>query len=100
MRLILESLPHTLDAEGIAKILYKSVKTILRDISRRPHKLPPFTKVGNKAIWVTSDVFQWLGCSCVEMNIKTNNPPTLKSLSESLLDAAENNKKNDKKKSK
>ena len=98
MNKILKSLPPTLDALGLSKLLYVSVNTVLRDINRRPHKLPPFRKVGNKAIWVTLEVFKWLGCSCITLQIENNDLPEIKSIGQSLLDASENNQVKNKKK--
>ena len=52
----------TLDVQGLAALLRKSVQTVARDVSRRPHCLPPpCTPIGVKPVlWLTADVAGWL----------------------------------------
>lgn len=46
----MSNIPLTLDARSMARLLspiiYKSMSTILRDITRRPQSLPPFEELG------------------------------------------------------
>lgn len=53
-------LPPTLDAKGLAALLYRAESTILRDVSRRAETLPPFIRQGKKPIWITSVVVHWM----------------------------------------
>jgi hypothetical protein len=59
----MSKIPLTLDARALARLLspiiYKSVNTILRDITRRPESLPPFEELGKhggKKIYDTQKV--------------------------------------------
>ena len=54
------TLPPTLDADGLGRLLYLSPATILRDISRRPDSLPPFITIRKKKVWVTLIVIEWM----------------------------------------
>jgi len=70
---VMNNLPHTLDAEGLSVLLYKSVATILRDVTRdKDHvRQPPHIKSGKKPIWLTQVVFAWMeGKSCESVVIK------------------------------
>lgn len=49
-----------LDIVALARILPFSEATIRADVSRRPHLLPPFIKVGTRTVWLRETVFQWL----------------------------------------
>lgn len=97
------SQPPTLDAKGLAALLYKSEATILRDVTRSPGSLPPFIKVGKKTIWLTQVVFDWLaGKSSEPVTIKIeigssaasqsvglkNRPPAIPSLAEMMMSAS------------
>lgn len=95
------SQPPTLDAKGLAALLYKSEKTILRDVTRSPENLPPFIKVGKGTIWSTEVVWNWLaGKSSKPITIKIeisssttstsqkNRPPPMPSLAEMLMSAS------------
>lgn len=95
------SQPPTLDAKGLAALLYKSEATILRNVTRSPENLPPFLKVGKNTIWITEVVWNWLaGKSSKPITIKieigssttlvsqTNHPPVMPSLAEMLMAAA------------
>lgn len=53
-------LPPTLDAKALAALLYRAESTIIRDVTRRPHTLPPFIRQGKKPIWITSVVVDWM----------------------------------------
>ena len=55
----------TLNGRALARLLspllYKSEQTIYRDISRRPHTLPPPSRqTGRTKIWILEDVYRWL----------------------------------------
>lgn len=91
--------PPTLDAKGLAALLYKSEKTILRDVTRSPENLPPFIKVGKGTIWITEVVWNWLaGRSSKSLKIEisftptsmppANRPPAIPSIAEMLLSAS------------
>lgn len=97
----MSNLPCTLDAQGLAVLLHKSVSTILRDVTRNPKSLPPFIRVGKKAIWLTQVVFDWLaGKSSEPVTIKIeigssaasagqkNRPPMMPSLAEMMMSAS------------
>lgn len=58
------TLPHTLDAAGLARLLHLSESTILRDVTRKPESLPPFITVRKKKIWVTLVVLDWIKSKC------------------------------------
>lgn len=49
-----------LDAAALAQILPFSAATIRADVSRRPHLLPPFIKVGTRTVWLKETVLRWL----------------------------------------
>ncbi len=50
-----------LDKFEVAELLGKSHKTIIVDVSRAPHRVPPFVRVGPKTIrWRLSTVLEWL----------------------------------------
>ncbi len=69
----MSNLPHTLDAKGLSVLLYKSVATILRDVTRDKNheRQPPHIKFGKKPIWLTQVVFAWMeGKSCESVSIK------------------------------
>ncbi|MHB1619835.1 MAG: hypothetical protein ACYCTY_07635 [Sulfuricella sp.] len=96
----MSNLPDTLDAKALARLLYKSEKTILRDVSRRPETLPPFTRQGKKPIWITQVFFQWLVeganapikieiCFSTTLASQLNHPPVMLSIAESLMSAVE-----------
>lgn len=53
-------IPEILDAAALARILPFSEATIRADVSRRPHLLPPFIKVGTRTVWLRETVLQWL----------------------------------------
>jgi len=55
-----DRLLDVLDAAALAQILPFSAATIRADISRRPHLLPPFIKVGTRTVWLKETVLQWL----------------------------------------
>ena len=68
--------PKTLNGRALARLLapllFKSEKTIYRDISRRPGTLPPPTRqTGRTKIWVDEDVYRWVNGG----NIVTDCPP-------------------------
>lgn len=90
-------LPPTLDAKGLSKLLYKSPSSLLRDINRRPLSLPPFKKIGRKTVWVTANVFRWLGYDGPFITIESNSLPPIKSLGESIAEANGNSKKKNEK---
>lgn len=54
------NMPGILDAAALSRILPFSEATIRADISRRPHLLPPFIKVGTRTVWLRETVLQWL----------------------------------------
>ncbi|MDD4977684.1 MAG: hypothetical protein PHI29_03525 [Gallionella sp.] len=60
----MNNFPYTLNAKALARLLslitYKTEKTILRDISRKPQSLPPHEICGGKKIWCTEVVLDWL----------------------------------------
>lgn len=95
-QLTLHSLPPTLDAKGLARLLHKSVKTILRNVSRSPHTLPPFIKAGKNTIWFTEVVFNWLAeksTESIEIKIvigpsNTIRPPAMLPLGEAMMAAS------------
>lgn len=69
----MNNLPHTLNAEGLSVLLYKSVATILRDVTRdKNHKRqPPHFKIGKKPLWITQVVLDWIADkSSVPVTIK------------------------------
>jgi hypothetical protein len=49
-----------LDARGLAPFVKLSPSTISHDTSRRPQTLPPFFRIGRKALWLYDDVVRWL----------------------------------------
>jgi hypothetical protein len=51
---------ETLDAAGLAPIIKRKASTIKADVSRRPHTLPPFIRLGSRTIWLKSSVASWL----------------------------------------
>lgn len=92
--------PPTLDAKGLAALLYRSEKTILRDVTRSPENFPPFVKVGKKTIWISEVVWNWLaGKSSKPITIKIeigssitsasqkNRPPPMPPLAEMIMAA-------------
>lgn len=50
----------TLDAAGLAPIIKRKTSTIKADVSRRPHTLPPFIRVGARVLWLKTTVASWL----------------------------------------
>lgn len=54
------TLPITLDAKALSALLFKSESSILRDVSRNPKALPPFSKPGKKPIWLSQVVVDWI----------------------------------------
>ncbi len=103
------SIPSTLDAMGLARLLspiiYKSDKTILRDFSRRPKSLPPFEVCGGKKIFETEKVIdfyppgigaairralenKWDGSEAKKEKISSvSRPPLIRSIAEDLMAA-------------
>lgn len=69
----MSNLPHTLDAAAVAALLYKTVETVERDVTRdKEHKrLPPHFKIGKKPLWLTQVVLAW-------MEGKSSEPVTIK----------------------
>lgn len=53
-------LPPTLDMQGLARLLHKSVRTIQRYLKDQPDALPPGKQIGDKWVWVTDAVLKWL----------------------------------------
>lgn len=51
---------ETLDAAGLAPIIKRKASTIKADVSRRPHTLPPFIRVGARVLWLKTSVATWL----------------------------------------
>ena len=99
----MRNLPLTLDADGLAVLLYKSVATILRDVTRdeKHERQPPHIKVGKKPIWLTQVVFAWMeGRSSdqvtikIEFDLKPDStaakfaPPARRTLTEDLMAAS------------
>lgn len=97
----MNNLPPTIDARGLAALLYKSKSTILRDVSRNPQSLPPFIKVGKGTIWLTQVVLAWLAEKsseaitikiefCLQPTSTTarSAPPVMRSLAEELMVAS------------
>lgn len=93
------SQPPTLDAKGLAALLFKSETTILRDVTRSPENLPPFVKVGKNTIWITEVVWNWLAGKSskpitiiIEIGSSTtsqkNCPPVMPSLAEMMMSAS------------
>jgi hypothetical protein len=90
-------LPPTLDAKALASLLYRSETTIIRDVTRRPHTLPPFIRQGKKPIWITSVVVDWLLARLSEpIDIDPRSifatqvaaPPAMPSLAEMMMSAS------------
>lgn len=50
----------TLDAAGLAPIIKRKTSTIKADVSRRPHTLPPFIRIGVRVLWLKTSVATWL----------------------------------------
>lgn len=50
----------TLDAAGLSPIIKRKASTIKADVSRRPHTLPPFIRLGSRTIWLKTSVASWL----------------------------------------
>jgi hypothetical protein len=50
----------TLDARELAELIKCSHRNVINNQSRAPHLLPPFRRVGRKAVWVKSVVLDWL----------------------------------------
>ena len=51
---------ETLDAAGLAPIIKRKASTIKADVSRRPHTLPPFIRLGSRTLWLKTEVASWL----------------------------------------
>ncbi len=51
---------ETLDATELAKLIKCSKRNVVNNQSRAPRLLPPFRRVGRKAVWVKSVVLDWL----------------------------------------
>lgn len=51
---------ETLDAAGLAPIIKRKASTIKADVSRRPHTLPPFIRLGSRTLWLKTAVVSWL----------------------------------------
>lgn len=52
---------QVLTAAELAAILKKSVASIRGDLSRAPHRLPPFIRIGGgQALWLPATVLEWL----------------------------------------
>ncbi len=51
---------ETLDAAGLAPIIKRKASTIRVDVSRRPHTLPPFIRLGSRTLWLKTAVAIWL----------------------------------------
>ena len=99
----MNNFPYTLNAKALARLLslitYKTEKTILRDISRKPQSLPPNEVCGGKKIWCTEVVFEWLPSSLRESARRSlceeyketkqaHCPPQIPSLADMLLAAS------------
>lgn len=70
---MMNKLPFTLDALGLSALLHKSVKTVLRDVTRdnKHERQPPHIKAGKKPLWLTEVVFAWMeGRSSAPLIIK------------------------------
>jgi hypothetical protein len=50
----------TLDAAGLSPIIKRKASTIKADVSRRPHTLPPFIRLGSRTLWLKTEVANWL----------------------------------------
>jgi predicted DNA-binding transcriptional regulator AlpA len=58
-----KSLPiDTIGAAELAKILQQSERTVVNNMTRAPQFLPPFRRVGRRAVWIKDDVLDWLRC--------------------------------------
>lgn len=99
----MNKLPLTLDALGLAALLHKSEKTILRDVTRdkKHESQPPHIKAGKKPIWLTQVVIAWMeGRSSEPVTIKIEigavpspsptffSPPPMRSIADDLMSAA------------
>ncbi len=53
---------RTLDAHALGPVLRKSALSIMADLSRAPHRLPPPIRIGGArgALWLESTVLEWL----------------------------------------
>lgn len=55
-------LPPVLCAEQLAALLDRAPSSVLADVSRAPHKLPPFCALPgtHRKVWLTATVLSWL----------------------------------------
>jgi len=55
-------LPETLGTAELAVLLHKSEKTIKKDLSVAPWRLPPRVRVpgSRRVMWLRETVYQWL----------------------------------------
>jgi hypothetical protein len=81
----------TIDATGLAAILYQKESTIKRDVSRDPTCLPPILKQVKKPFWLLLAALKWIADkSNKPINIvftETTNRPAIPSIAEMLLKA-------------
>lgn len=65
---------QVLTASDLSEVLKKSVQSIRGDLSRAPHRLPPFIRIGGgQALWLPETVLEWLKGH--ESGQKTPPPP-------------------------
>lgn len=59
--------PGTIDAAGLAVLLFKKAETILSDARDYPQRVPPFSLIPDtrQPIWVLHVVFDWLASKTV-----------------------------------
>lgn len=57
-----DSYPEVLTPQDLARLLKRSVKTIVVDASRRANSLPPRLKIpgSKKLLWLRPDCAKWL----------------------------------------
>lgn len=57
-----DTLPPVLNAERLAALLDRAPSTVLGDVSRAPHKLPPWCTLPGtqRKVWLTATVLSWL----------------------------------------
>lgn len=96
---MISSLPPSLDAAGLAGLLYMSEETIKRNVTRSPKLLPPFVPLGKGHIWLTPVVYSWMEkrmsepvifkIEFVSSSINSESggpqPPKMRSLAEDLM---------------
>lgn len=54
--------PPVLNSEQLAVLLDRALSTVLGDVSRAPHKLPPWSSPpgSTRKVWLTTTVLSWL----------------------------------------